>query len=173
MDYDLEIIIGAPMRPTMQSRPGTERQVWSTDPDDVGDCFPACVASLLNAPIGDVPHFTAQRNLAEYLAGIELPYHDVQLAREWLRTMDLDLGATRASGIAGWDCHYIATVESQRFVGKYHAVICYQGEIVHDPAGTGRDYTVVEDLAYVLVRPYDPDPPTLSRYWRSTMKADR
>lgn len=142
-------------------------------PEAVGNCYSACIASLLGLELIDkVPHFQHLRNIDEYHAAMELPWHDRQLAREWLRSAHgLDMAVVdREHAAEMGDVHYIVTVRSHR--GPWnHAVIAHAGEVVFDPSGLD-DYTMAdastEDItAEVLVEPYDPDPATLVRMWKA------
>jgi len=91
------------------------------DPENgsVGDCFRACLASLLEVPIAAVPHFALlgsrwQRVLDGYLAGLSREI-------EW------------AEGVPPDDVWAIATVQSPRSSDVKHSVIWRNGQIVHDP----------------------------------------
>ena len=86
-----------------------------------GNCFTACVASILELPLNAVPHFV--------LYGDE--WWDVFLT--WLA--ELGLSATfYTSGDdyvpPGWT---IAGGPSKRFAGKMHACVALDGVVVHDP----------------------------------------
>lgn len=143
------------------------------DEASVGDCFRACVASLLGVDeLEEVPHFAHRRMVDEYLAGLELPWHDLRLAREWLRAEHgLDLAPVVDAELERFGVPYIATVHSRR--GPWmHAVIAQRGDVVFDPSGisygtpyTLRDRDADESAGLVLAEPYDPDPLELVRAW--------
>ena len=104
----------------------------------IGDCFRCCIASLLDLPAAQVPHFadydwedTTGRwftDLNKWLAPrglgyIELPVDDdgPDSAVEWMS------GATKF----GFDTYHILGGKSPR--GHDHAVVARNGVVVHDP----------------------------------------
>ncbi len=96
-------------------------QEFMHDPDagSVGDCFRACIASVLELPIDAVPHFALlgsrwQRVLDGFLAGLSREI-------EW------------SQGIPPDGIWAIATVQSPRAADVKHSVIWRDGKIVHDP----------------------------------------
>jgi hypothetical protein len=146
-------------------------------PEAVGNCYSACIASLLAADsIDDVPHFQMLRNIDEYHAAMELPFHDRRLAREWLRrTHELDMACVDADWVAGLgDVHYIITVKSHG--GPWnHAVIARAGEVVFDPSGRD-DYSYADrdpddNTAEALVLPYAPGPVELTQQWVAALRS--
>lgn len=102
-----------------------------------GDCFRACIASLLELPSEQVPHFmgegyrdgqTMQRELNEFLAKFDLCYYGILQKpedpwrwQEWLA--------------CGWNPYYIWSGHSGI---ADHSVIGRAGEVVHDPAPSQR-----------------------------------
>jgi hypothetical protein len=165
--FEIELVTGLTMRPQRQTIHGSPYNVSSFTPEGVGNCYSACIASLIGCPIDDVPHIQFERNLAEYLAGIELPWHDRRIAREWLRREhELDLAVVDTAEAIRFDVHYIATVRSHR--GPWnHAVIAHRGDVVFDPSGLD-DYTAADftdDNVEAVTLPYEPDPPTLIAMW--------
>jgi hypothetical protein len=119
------------------------RHSWKATPDltpvfqtkftyPEGNCFQACLASILNLELGQVPYFEGG-NQYEYSGwlnqnhGIVIrsigysPYTDTN-ADQWLEGLG----------------YLIASVESksgceQLKPGNYHAVVMHEGVIVHDP----------------------------------------
>jgi len=96
-------------------------QQFLNDPENgtVGDCFRACIASVLEVPIEAVPHFAIlgsrwQSVLSGYLGGLS---RDV----EW------------AQGDPPHGVWAIATVQSPRNADVKHSVIYRDGVMVHDP----------------------------------------
>jgi len=170
--FQVRVLLDRPFRRHPQRIPGTRTGPWSLDPSDVGDCFRACLASLVAADdLEDVPHFLHQRNVDEYLAGVELPWHDIRLAREWLRAQALDLANIDRALLDELGARYIVTVRSHR--GPWnHAVIAHRGAVVFDPSQHPRPYTF-EDLhpeetgGLALAEPYDPDPVELLAGWKA------
>ena len=172
--WNVNVLVGREFRRHHQLYRGASSANWhSFDPAGVGDCFRACVASLVAADeVTDVPHFAAIRNVDEYHAGLELPWHDIRLAREWLRGEGLDLAAVDNVALDELDVPYIVTVQS-RLGAWHHAVIARAGAVAFDPSGlnTGRPYTLDDMVAgsggLALVEPYDPDPAHLIRLWHA------
>lgn len=82
----------------------------------IGDCLRACVASIFELPIEDVPHFAAAPSWFGAM-------------HEWLRPMGLVVETKEYGGksldapelyYSGW---WIASVESENFEGCTHAVV--------------------------------------------------
>ena len=83
-----------------------------------GNCLPACVASLLNLTIEDVPHFGAEDwfdRLNDWLAPRGYYAMCFTLPTEW-----------RPPGL------YILAGKSPRFT-TLHAVVARGNEVIHDP----------------------------------------
>lgn len=110
-----------------------------------GNCLQACIASLLELPLEDVPHFTAM--------GEEWWFN----MRDWFaeRNLNVEWAAT----IVPFGAWHIASVVSPRFDdGTTHAVICNpDGEIVHDPHPDVDDPSINSDpIGYYWLYPIDP-----------------
>ena len=100
------------------------------DPDDdvKGNCFAACVASILEIPLEDVPDF----------AGRESWFLDAdRFAREHGYTLLLfEVDKCRGKYTFYGDCYYIGSGKSPR--GDWtHAVVCRGTKVVHDPHPSG------------------------------------
>lgn len=81
-----------------------------------GNCFPACIASILEISIDEVPRFFGP---------------SVDFLR-WLAPQGLS--ATRYKGSDYVPPGYaIAAGPSRRFAGRLHACVAYDGAVVHDP----------------------------------------
>lgn len=85
----------------------------------LGDCFRACIASVLEVPIAAVPHFAL-------------------LGSRWSQVADGYLAALGREllwekGDPPHDVWTIVTVKSPRGSDLKHSVIYYGGEMVHDP----------------------------------------
>lgn len=93
----------------------------SIDPPIVGNCFQACVASLLDRPLSDVPHFAEANEWP-------LNFH------RWLDEQGLtcvEFKDSNPDARAEFWGHHMIIGPSPR-AGK-HAVIGLNGEIVFDP----------------------------------------
>jgi len=116
------------------------------DPD--GNCLQACLATLLDLDIGDVPHFTGEDWRARMGA--------------WLRTRGLwALAFSPPAGTLEETARWLdetvpgyAIVSGQTPRGLLHATVWYAGELVHDPHPDRAGLLSVEDVL-VLV-PVDP-----------------
>ncbi len=107
-----------------------------------GDCFTACVASILELPIDAVPAFVR--------------WGDAWLTcfAGWLAS--LGLAATRCVAMDGSPPppgYSIAGGPSQRFAGRIHACVAWSGVVVHDPHPSRdglpsgiHDYVVIHGL---------------------------
>lgn len=107
-----------------------------------GNCYAACLASILEIGIGDVPNFCAQSG------------NWVARAEEWLRTKhDCTLLGFRPKGEGDFYCipamyHIIAGKSPRR--GLYHAVVGFQGKIIHDPHPSREGLVTVEEFEFLI-----------------------
>lgn len=102
--------------------------------ETIVDCFPACVASIFEVPIDKPPKINP-----EYAAGGEFPEEFQRwlqkLRKEFLFPRGLDIytlynpNRPRMPWVPGY---YVAIAENG--VGGYHAVVCRNNRIVHDPS---------------------------------------
>jgi hypothetical protein len=97
-------------------------QQFLHDPENgvKGDCFRACIASVLELPIEVVPHVAALES------------------SRWMRCMEgflggLDVEIEWAEGMPPNGVWAIATVQSPRNPEVKHSVIYRDGVMVHDP----------------------------------------
>lgn len=89
-----------------------------------GNCYAACLASLLELSIDDVPNFCAH------------PGNWLGRAEEWTRkNHGLTMLGFRPKGEGAFYCipavYHIMAGKSPR--GLDHAVVAFQGQMVHDP----------------------------------------
>jgi hypothetical protein len=112
--------------------------VHNPEANEYGDCLRACIASLLELPSHEVPHFAEgavdgdgyspelQQRLIEYLhpLGLDLVYVSVHFADvdSWRELMN----------VMGLDVHHIMTGRTSG--GIRHAVVAHNGRVVYDPA---------------------------------------
>ena len=81
-----------------------------------GNCFAASVASILELPLGAVPH--------------TFGVNDAFL--RWLAVHGLSATLYDAAGYVPRG-YSIAAGPSLRFAGRMHAVVAFDGKVVHDP----------------------------------------
>jgi len=106
------------------------------DKEAIGDCFRACVASIFELKVGEVPHFVR----IDKKAGFHWTYClDQWLAPQGLWYCDFPAGIMTWSVYAPLDGLYaLGSGESPRFPGKMHSVVLrlhrVDGmQIVYDP----------------------------------------
>lgn len=113
-----------------------------------GDCFAACVASIFEMPLADVPSYT----------GDDWFYRWV----DWFWPKNLTPLNVSADPSGEWTPagYSILAADSPRYPGKLHAVVAYNGRIVWDPhpgrsAGVGawKEWTV-----FTVIDPSRPVP---------------
>lgn len=115
------------------------------DPPD-GDCFAACVASVLELPLEEVPNPVGddwREQWADWLSERGYSYVDVDLT--WR-------GGTWWRIAPGQ--YWIATVPSLNHEGRYHSVVMCGAELAHDPS-TRRTYDavsawIVTDMQFIV-----------------------
>lgn len=121
------------MNPVTQTKFGAEE----------GNCFAACIASLMGISIDYVPDFSSVKDKQN---------HDVH----WLQAVDAwlwDKGLRMQIALPEYyplDCYYLAWGKSPR--GLEHSVIYYNGEMRHDPHPDGTGLVTVVDIAYFVQR---------------------
>ena len=92
-----------------------------------GDCFPACLASILEMNLADVPNFQG--------SDWQRRYHD------WLQPLGLAMitaGLPHEDDLRNWPeivlpGYTILAIDSPRFPGFFHAVVALDGQVVWDP----------------------------------------
>lgn len=122
------------MTPVMQDR------LHSADGLGAGNCFPACLASLLELPLWMVPPFDEMHG-----RGAEVVWDRVE---QWLaRMFKLELVLKGQHTQAELPEFYIASGKSSR--GFMHAVIYSNGQLVHDPHPSGQGIAAVKYCQYL------------------------
>lgn len=106
------------------------------DPDNgkIGDCFRCCVASILELPANEVPHFMDYPwdgpdpgqwfgTLNRWLGQFDLAYveHETNETYKW------DWAAYKANG---FECYHVLSGRSPRAL---HSTVGLNGVMVHDP----------------------------------------
>jgi hypothetical protein len=104
-----------------------------------GNCFSACVASILELPIEDVPPFVIYGgDWARYFS-------------RWLAARDLAMTYYNAMrGDRSPPGFSIAGGPSKRFGGRKHACVALDGIVVHDPHWS-RDGLPLGIVGYVMI----------------------
>jgi len=126
------------MKPVMQTRFGNEE----------GNCFDACLASLLEVPLETIPHLNEENWVDATNAWLMKEFGCFYFEFEYNEAMAFPvLGYHVMSGISP---------RSPDWPRLYHSVIGYQGKMVHDPHpdGTG----IKGKIRYGLIVPCDPAP---------------
>ena len=114
------------MTPADQTTFGVDRYPYAP-----GDCLSACVATLLDVKVSDVPIFLDERD----------PYDGIWLERldRWLADhhglhvsqIEIDVSSPEELSLFAPDFPYVLCGTSIR--GRDHAVVAIGGEVVHDP----------------------------------------
>lgn len=119
---------------------------------DDGNCFAACVASLLELPLAEVPNFCkGLTNDAWYPQFIEWLQ-----ARGWNAMFLQSLGIIERDATAGY---YIASGPTER--GMLHATVWCAGKLAHDPHPSRAGIQSITD--YCFLYPLNPAAPTKPR----------
>lgn len=113
-----------------------------------GNCVQASLASILNLPLSDVPHFLEIANTPQEW---EFAFED------WLA--ERGIGFVRREGEYIWDGYYLASGPSPR--GVSHMVVYHDGNLVHDPHPSRAGINAVSRI-YVLA-PLDPSSIKMTR----------
>lgn len=103
-----------------------------------GDCFQACLASLLDRKLDTVPNFFIDRKNGDPLSAPAL-----QIIKTWLQGVGcggyVEFGfnaklpdVLAEIGLQSPDCYYILTGCTLDY--RVHSVVCKGDRIVHDPA---------------------------------------
>lgn len=120
------------------------KKVYQTKFGKGGNCFPACLASILEIDIEKVPNF--QEPVGEWY----IKY------KQWLNQFGLDL-----VGVTNWDNwpegrpKVFSIVSGMGPRGLQHSVIYFDGDMVHDPHPEGGGVKDITDWIYLVPKfPY-------------------
>lgn len=117
-------------------------------PESIGDCFPCCIASILEIPRNLVPHVYDGEGYTDTTGEVGM-----KRLRAWLATIgfyyfEFELDADKVDAwLDGFDCHYIISGMGGR--GVRHVCVGFNGKIVHDPHPS-RTGIVPDDGKYLL-----------------------
>lgn len=138
-----------------------EREDGHTRDGLPGNCIQACVASLLNLTLDEVPHFAvytdwfgAMRRWARERDG-DFTYFPFPVPEEYAETWEIWADWGRAN-----NAHVILSGPSPRGPFWHVVVGNVDREVVHDPHPSRAGLVEVRD-AIVYCSPYDPAPVTL------------
>lgn len=117
-------------------------------PNSIGDCFPCCIASILELPRDEVPHIYEGEGWTDETGAIGMKRLQEWLAPRGLYFLEFSINADT---LAGWvsflNCHYTFSGISPR--GFRHATVGYNGALAHDPHPS-RDGVLPDDGQYSL-----------------------
>lgn len=121
-----------------------------------GDCFRACLASVLEAPLSRIPHFM---DMTMGMSGKHGGRHARRLARQWLRDeLDIDLASIDPTSSPVQDFPFVVSVRE----AKHFVVMSPDGSVYHDPNPNRRSaprlVPAEGDDWLAIVTPYDPPP---------------
>lgn len=113
--------------------PAKQSKLWTADGIHNGNCFAACLASLLDLPLWMVPPFEDMFARPEWRARVN----------QWLaRAHSMQLRRTEGHQFERLPEFYMANGMSPR--GVMHSVIYGRGTLVHDPHPSGAGVATVE-----------------------------
>ncbi len=137
------------------------KQLFKHDPNNGvwGDCHRAAIASMLDLPLADVPHFgDGGPNDAEFNRRV-----DAFLATRGLKGFGIGLQCElehvfEVMRVSNPGVYWM--LGGQSLTGVDHTVICYEDKIVHDPSLTNAGIIgpcVADDCYWINVLVYQPN----------------
>lgn len=127
------------------------KRVMQTTFGDVGNCFSACIASILECPIEEVPNFCAG-NRSRWMLDAQAWLRGRGWAMVSMTFKDFDaIGQAVWIGAFPGECIYIASGKSSR--GLLHSVIMCGDHLLHDPHPDGNGVTFGKDIAVEVIFP--------------------
>lgn len=130
------------MKPVFQTRFGAE----NAPPEQQGNCMAACVASLLELSLEDVPDFrpdTWWLTLVEWLRARGLDAFYVEIPHERAREV-------QPSAYVSPGTYYIGGGLTARGTG--HVCVYFADRMVHDPLPGGRGLDLVDSYLFIAPR---------------------
>ena len=126
--------------------PVKQSKLYSPQGIHHGNCYAACLASLLDLPLWMVPPFEEMFARGDWRSRTD----------EWLkRIFNLKLVRVEGHNQAELPEFYIANGPSAR--GVHHSVIYSKGQLVHDPHYSNEGITEVEWCWYLNPLPVEPE----------------
>ncbi len=129
------------MKPVTQTTFGDKR----------GNCYAACIASLLEIPLDGVPNFCFEaKSESRWMNEVQdwLKEQGWGIAMMLFPKLD-SIKETIYVGMFPKDCHYIISGKSPR--GLLHSVIGRDGKIVHDPHPDGGGVTLDDEITVEVI----------------------
>jgi len=124
-----------------------DQTILSSDFTTIGNCFQACIASILELPLESVPHFCAAENWFGPFAA-------------WLRQYGLEpvmIAAKNEVGniFYGNAYHIVSGIPPRTLpVGQLHSCVMYQGRLVHDPHPSKMGLkTIIDHIVFAVMNP--------------------
>ena len=113
-----------------------------------GDCLRACIASILETSIENIPHFLRSGSAKDCNNELNL-----FLAERGLFLLDVEYSGAKAildaNILIGHACYHLIAGPSPRHKDLYHSVVGRNGDIIHDPhpsrdnlGGTHKDWVI-------------------------------
>jgi hypothetical protein len=115
---------------------------------EAGDCYRACLATILGVPAASIPNFNditekeglagesaylaMQQRTREFLHPLGLGIFNTYCNGEWPMEKALDYFSAHSPGVP-----IIFHGRTPRSPHEFHAVVALDGKIVHDPSGVG------------------------------------
>jgi len=93
---------------------------------ETGNCFAACVASILECELNDVPKIKFWKHGNNW----QIPFN------KWLKSKGLCYVPIKGGFDFKKDVYYISCMLENKNPVNYHAVVSRKGKIVHDPFPT-------------------------------------
>lgn len=127
--------------------PHTQDQLYDpTRPDHRGNCWQTVIASVLDLPLDEVPHFVQD----EVDHGMDFAWHWWNRTLNWLRERGLRLDP--CYGLDGAPGDYVlVSGKSPRAGGTIHHVVVYRdGAMVHDPHPDRTGLTTIDHVGHVI-----------------------
>jgi len=115
-----------------------------TEFGETGNCFQACLATLLNLDIEKIPHFAKLYDDGNWFGEVN----------KWLCQYGLNLMCFHYEKDASYlkGCYHLLSGQSSR--GLTHAVVGYEGKIIHDPhPDRGGLQTIEHSEVFVKLNP--------------------
>jgi hypothetical protein len=117
-------------------------------PNSIGDCFPCCIASILELPRDAVPHVYEGEGWLDETGAVGMNRLQEWLASQGLYYLEFGI---KAEHLPDWtkflNCHYVFSGMSPR--GFRHATVGHKGAMAHDPHPS-RDGVVPDAGEYSL-----------------------